>query len=481
MATYGDGGFYFLQPVGSGYSGVDSMLQPSRRGYGADMSRTRSDASGTSTTNQGMSRTRADSSVLAFTALEPQLVNIPLTKGDLERIHTAYSRVYKSFPKKEVGGFTPKDAEKRLKTMHFYAKTFGKNYVFGDLPYVVRGREYMGQWIKQNILDAKGYSGGYGDGGFYFLQPVGSGYSGIEYGADMSRTRSDATTNQGMGRTKVESERIDTNAAKKILTYWTKSRAPTYAAEVKRINDNSKGDCEQRHKAVTKGAVTGAAIGTAIPVPGVATAVGAGIGAAAGRLSWSKDNCSDTRYANYKKALANYAAAVAVTTTLTQWVASKKAHTYSELPNFLRSDATAVAWIKANVLGKATKGLPTTAGQTTVRGSFKASGAATPATDSTVTEAVVTPEMTEVATVSGSLAPSEETVTAMGARAVAAPEAQMMMQAQSDLTSAAVATVDSAVAKQESEGFLASTTGKVVLGVAAVGAIGGLFYFLGKR
>ena len=33
--SYGDGGFYFLQPVGNGYSGVEVMLNPRRGGYGS--------------------------------------------------------------------------------------------------------------------------------------------------------------------------------------------------------------------------------------------------------------------------------------------------------------------------------------------------------------------------------------------------------------------------------------------------------------
>ena len=40
--SYGDGGFYFLQPVGNGYSGVEVMLNPRRGGYGS-MGRSRSD------------------------------------------------------------------------------------------------------------------------------------------------------------------------------------------------------------------------------------------------------------------------------------------------------------------------------------------------------------------------------------------------------------------------------------------------------
>ena len=33
--SYGDGGFYFLQPVGNGYGGMDAMLGSRRRGFGS--------------------------------------------------------------------------------------------------------------------------------------------------------------------------------------------------------------------------------------------------------------------------------------------------------------------------------------------------------------------------------------------------------------------------------------------------------------
>lgn len=50
--SYGDGGFYFLQPVGNGYSGIEVMLNPQRGTYGS----------------MGGSRSASGSSSTAFTA-----------------------------------------------------------------------------------------------------------------------------------------------------------------------------------------------------------------------------------------------------------------------------------------------------------------------------------------------------------------------------------------------------------------------------
>jgi len=505
---YGDGGFYFLQPVGSGYSGVDSMgtaprFRPSRRGYSGSMTRTREDAEASS--DQGMSRTRSDSAQAATAAFQAvaaldRLNNVPLTEHDLSRIYAHFSNtLLRSLPKnKEVGGFTPEEAAKRLNTMQ---KNFwGKKYTFGDLPYIVRGREYMGQWIKQNIIDPKGYSG-YGDGGFYFLQPVGSGYSGIEY--------SGAGYGGSMTRVALENEAIGADVAK-IAAYWVKSRIPAYKAEVDRINKNSKGDCARRNDDdVNKGAVTGAGVGSVVPVVG--TAAGALWGAAAGavskRLSWDKDNCSDARYENYKKALANYAEAVKVGTDLAVWKQTGKSK-YSQLPRFLLKDAAAVSWIKTNIIdpryaptgssitaGGVTAGQPpATAGSKRVspskpslttpgkmRPGFAPSKAASaPVAGSSVTEAPVAD--TSMEQLPAETATMTETVTSMGPQVVPNVEQQVAAAAQIAAVDTAVATVDAAaMAAREDKGFLQSNTGKIALGVAAVGLVGVVLYNLTKR
>lgn len=75
-----------------------------------------------------------------------------------------------------------------------------------------------------------------------------------------------------------------------------------------------------------------------------------------------------------------------------------------------------------------------------------------------------------------------ETVTSMGPQVVPNVEQQVAAAAQIAAVDTAVATVDAAaMAAREDKGFLQSNTGKIALGVAAVGLVGVVLYNLTKR
>lgn len=355
----------------------------------------------------------------------------------------------------------------------------------------------------------------YGDGGFYFLQPVGSGYSGVEamlpnrprfHSGRVGSRYSGVEYGYGASwtaRVRLEDEHIGAEAAAKILVYWNKNRIPAYAAEVKRINDNSKGWCAkvQARRVLPRD------------------------------VSEAQKYCDETRYTNYQRALADYAKATSVANALRLWVSSRKSK-YSELPVMLRADTATATWIKANIIDPryaptgafatastmpsdpcyisvivndslkklgypdrvicelAAKSRSSIAGANEVRAIVNNGvpyGGKARRLDALLgANAAALPTVTETATVTGAMSPTTEAVTSMGPQVEATPADQAVAQAQTDLTAAAVATVDTAVAKQEEAqrsggvmGFIKSDTGKLVLGVATVGAVG--YFLLGRK
>jgi len=133
MMAYGDGGFYFLQPVGNGYSGVEVMLNP---GYGAT----------------GGSRSGGSTDPL----------KLPFTATQFERIVKKFGEYTKALYKK-AWGFAAltkerKAAEKawaeadralgQLRVMKGSLKL--SKWTYNDLPYAVRTG--IGSWILANVL-----------------------------------------------------------------------------------------------------------------------------------------------------------------------------------------------------------------------------------------------------------------------------------------------------------------------------------------
>lgn len=131
--SYGDGGFYFLQPVGNGYSGVEVMLNP---GYGAT----------------GGSRSGGSTDPL----------KLPFTATQFERIIKKFGEHTKALYKKAWGyaALTKerKAAEKvwaeadkalgQLRVMKLTRKS--SKWTYNDLPYAVRSG--IGNWIISDVL-----------------------------------------------------------------------------------------------------------------------------------------------------------------------------------------------------------------------------------------------------------------------------------------------------------------------------------------
>ena len=133
--SYGDGGFYFLQPVGNGYSGVEVLLNP---GYGAT----------------GGSRSGGTTSKDPF--------KTPFTATQFSRIVTKFGDYTKALYKK-AWGYAPLTKERRagekawaeadralgqLRVMKASLKR--SQWVYGDLPSAVRAG--IGSWIVRDVL-----------------------------------------------------------------------------------------------------------------------------------------------------------------------------------------------------------------------------------------------------------------------------------------------------------------------------------------
>lgn len=131
--AYGDGGFYFLQPVSNGYSGVEVMLNP---GYGA----TGGSRSGGST----------DPLKLPFTATQFDRI---ITKfGDLAK--ALYSKAWGyavATKERKAAEKTWAEADKALGQLRVMKGSLKKaKWTYNDLPYAVRSG--IGSYILSDVL-----------------------------------------------------------------------------------------------------------------------------------------------------------------------------------------------------------------------------------------------------------------------------------------------------------------------------------------
>jgi hypothetical protein len=132
--SYGDGGFYFLQPVGNGYSGVEVMLNPQRGGYGS----------------MGRSRSYGGSASTAFTASQFDKIIDKFAK----RTKALYAKAWGY----AVGTKERKAAEKvwaeadralgQLRVMKGSLKS--AKWKYADLPSAVQTG--IGSWVLSNVL-----------------------------------------------------------------------------------------------------------------------------------------------------------------------------------------------------------------------------------------------------------------------------------------------------------------------------------------
>lgn len=283
----------------------------------------------------------------------------------------------------------------------------------------------------------------YGDGGFYFLQPVGGGYSGIEV-TQQNRQRSFAGFGS-TGRTRLEAERLGKDAIRKIRDFW-KGRVSARLKEAKALDGKSGGNCFKRLR---------------------------------GDLFYDAKKCDATRFENYKNRVKAHQNAESALGTLNKWVSKGQVHVYGELPSVVQNDAATVEWIRVNLI-EPRYAVAEETKETTRSVKWKGpSSAITPdkyVTPSSPRTPPLSPSEVSVQT----LEISPQDAVAMGQRSVVSEADAAAAQAQADLSQQAMQTVSAATEAAGTTGiagFLSTTTGKVV----AVGAVGAVAYYLWKN
>ena len=133
--SYGDGGFYFLQPVGNGYGGIE--VRSNRGGYGAARPALATERLGPSALNSILDRYKA-----YLRQLYQKFLGYPLLTASRVAAEKKFNEA--------------KRAEPVLKSMiKSAAGSSGKgaHWRYGDLPSTVQSG--IGVWIVKNIIDPR--------------------------------------------------------------------------------------------------------------------------------------------------------------------------------------------------------------------------------------------------------------------------------------------------------------------------------------
>lgn len=126
--SYGDGGFYFLQPVGNGYSGVEVMLNPRRGGYGS--------ASGSS--NKAFTASQFDKIVSKFKSYTERLYKKAWGYAVLSKERKAAEKVWA-------------EADKALGQLRVMKGSLSSaKWKYADLPSAVQTG--IGSWVLSDVL-----------------------------------------------------------------------------------------------------------------------------------------------------------------------------------------------------------------------------------------------------------------------------------------------------------------------------------------